>query len=133
ITGGTPANSGSPGGGISIAGGSSPTISRNVVQGNRSNIWAGGIIVFGSVAHIRDNVIKDNVGSDGGGITLVNSSGEILNNGISGNSAARGGGIELSNSSATVENDRISSNVAYNSGGGLVLEGASAATVVQDL
>jgi parallel beta-helix repeat protein len=140
---GNASGSASEGGGIRISN-SSPTVTGNVIQGNKAGNGGGGISVsFGSPL-IQSNVIKNNGqtngfsgGVGGGGIAVIGAaSAQVLNNTISNNSwySASGGGVTLfAAGTPTIQNNLVSGNTAYSQGGGFYIVNQSDAAIVQNL
>ena len=88
----------------------------------RNNYYGGGIYCQNASPTISNNIISGNrVGNNGGGIFCESSSPTILNNTISGNNASDGGGGIYcnNNSSPTISNNTISGNNASDGGGGI--------------
>lgn len=107
------------GGGIRCSG-SSPTITNNVISGNVSDGYGGGIACDnGSSPAIVNNLITNNTAAnlygDGAGICCnTNSNPLIYGNTIRGNIATQnGGGIAVWNSSPTIANNIIIDNLSY--------------------
>ncbi len=104
---------------------SSPTVSNNIVTGNKeSGIWCSN-----SSATISNNIITGNsedptYSGVGGGIYCWSSSPTISNNTITGNSAVDGGGIEC-DGPAIISNNIITGNSA-NAGAGIECDWCSA-------
>lgn len=115
------------GGGIRCENSSSPTIEKNIIEGNSASIHGGGIFCLQSSPTIQNNEISGNSASScGGGISCdSNPSGPfqtIQNNKINGNSATYGGGIYWGDNPSpfqTMQNNEISGNSALHSGGGI--------------
>ena len=99
---------------------SSPTITRNIIAGNRAVLkldnpqdlgigWGGGIGCLEGSPVISHNVIRQNSAYVGGGILAYISGADISNNLIYGNSGTIGGGVVLLGGTLTnntiVEND----------------------------
>jgi hypothetical protein len=106
--------------GISVAGYASPTITGNVVTGNRA--WDGaGIHVAGSHALIENNVIRGNIaGGFGGGLHLIDTGGaEVVGNTIEGNVAGWGGGMQLFTALDVVIRDNVFRSNRAHSGGAI--------------
>jgi parallel beta-helix repeat protein len=134
------------GGGIRISG-SSPTISNNIITGNKACVGLGISVRSGSPT-IQENTITKNEqwgcsgGTGGGGIGIVAaSSAQILNNVISDNTltSANGGGISLfAAGTPTIRGNVISRNTATGlipctQGGGIYLVNQSDALIVGNL
>jgi len=135
------------GGAINHGGGihcieASPTISGNIISGNRlhgdgdPHLNGAGIYLARSEAVIRNNLITDNAidseyGQGGGGGIGVESPGPdfpessplIVGNTISGNSAGTGGGILIDQGRGQVIDNLIEGNQANWSGGGILFSG----------
>lgn len=115
------------GGGLAIFD-SSPTITNNMITGNRANS-GGGILIENSKAFISNNIINGNLAQGGGGILIENSSPTITGNIISDNLAELiGGGIagtESISPNITISQNTISSNQAGLLGGGIFLGNSS--------
>ena len=117
-------NNACAGGGIGIGFGS-PLIQLNTITGNGNNIcsggFGGGISIGGaSSVEILDNVISDNVNSDGGGISMFAAGTPIIKrNIIKGNNVGgQGGGIWMVNfSDALIVQNIIAGNQATVGGG----------------
>jgi hypothetical protein len=97
------------GGGIAVFGQSTPLIQGNVVYGNASTIFGGGIVLAeGSNSRVEGNNIAANrVTSSanytgGGGIFGANSDGAIWNNVFRANSARGGGGLSFNGTGSWV-------------------------------
>lgn len=110
---------------------SAPTLTNNIIQGNRAYAWTdlptlgGGIALSNSSPTLINNTIRDN-GADlglGGGLHLYCSSPILTNNTIHGNSANFGCGLYIDQSSPTLTNNTITSNSSSrcDEGGGLYL------------
>src|SRR5579859_344688 len=126
----------------------SPTISNNVIRGNRA-VGGVGIEIQGGSAVIRDNTITGNTwgGSsccgDGGGIEVRGDDSHpaarplIIGNTITNNTmngGGDGGGIATSYFSAPIiQNNYIAGNSVYNYGGGISLDSYYAPKVVQNI
>ncbi|MEJ5988661.1 cadherin-like domain-containing protein [Ramlibacter sp. PS3R-8] len=111
----------SKGGGIHVfAAGSTVTLDRVVVEGNRANAGAG--IFSSGTLILRDVHLDANVGtgsnSTGGGLQNEGTA-TVLRTTVSGNQAVDGGGIYSKNGPITIENSTISGNTASSAGGGL--------------
>ncbi len=99
-------------------------IENNVISGNFSTWWSGGISCDNTTALIRDNVITNNVnqGYYGGGIYCSRSEATITGNLITDNeSGLKGGGIYCFVSFQTVTDNVIARNRALGPGGGINL------------
>jgi hypothetical protein len=127
------------GGGVQIVG-ASPTVTNNLITGNRACTGAG-VSAASSSALISSNTISDNTqqgcaGGSGGGI-FVRAAGavEIRSNVITRNKAETGGGIDLfAAGQPVVSNNRITGNTAtLHDGGGINLANVSDASIVQNL
>jgi len=107
------------GGGIYCIG-ASPTITKNIIAGNRGPVapgntqadsqicYGGGIACIQSNAVITHNIIRNNVGFVAGGLILYVGQATLTNNLIYGNSAYLGGGIILIG--GTLVNNTIAAN-----------------------
>ena len=121
---------GENGGGISIRGGA-PTISDNIIDGNRAGGLGGGIFSEGARATIRTNVIRNNVAQRGGGIGSVGGRLTIDRNQVLRNEGFddHGGGMELM-SSGEITNNLVAENVigrvGWGWGGGISVAKAGA-------
>jgi parallel beta-helix repeat protein len=102
------------GGGIRCNEYTSPTISRNMIRGNRAGYRGGGIYCYRySYPAITDNIIEKNTSdSRGGGIACYDFGNPLIeNNLIQGNSAVHdGGGIHCWVSAPTITNNLIQGN-----------------------
>ncbi len=111
------------GGGIHCHNSSSPTISNNVITGNRADDDGGGIFCYdNSNPLITGNKIYGNTAVDDGGGIYCNKSSDpvIIENIVSANTADDyGGGKYCDNSGATIENNMISENMTNDDGGGI--------------
>ena len=109
------------GGGICCWEGSNPTIIDNIVTGNHSSIFGGGIEVNGSSAIVESNIVIHNTTAGwGGGIAYNGSHTLISKNIIMYNTASSGGGaIKIRHSSGVIENNIIAHNSAAVEGGGI--------------
>ena len=121
--------SASTGGGIGCWSSSVPTITNNVITGNRAGYYGGGIYCYYSNPTIMNNIITGNrtLSNHGGGICCWNQSHpNITNNIISGNMAySHGGGLSCLYSNPTIANNVITGNSCQLSGGrggGIYLE-----------
>lgn len=134
---------GSFGGGITIQS-SSPTITNNVITGNRVTPGGGaGVGIIGGAPLIQNNLITDNhltsgSGGFGGGILAHAPSAnlEILDNRILNNTHSSGGGIGLTYvvNPVTVRGNIIKNNYADNGGGMYILTIApTSLLIVQNL
>jgi len=113
------------GGGLLISGGSSPLITKNIIEDNSAEVGAG-IAIFDSSPTILENTITGNSGFWGGGLHVEESSPLIEGNIIQRNSAEYGSGIVIySNASPTIINNTISENSADQLGGGVAIAGKS--------
>jgi len=135
------------GGGILIAN-ASPTITGNVISGNRAAQGIG-IYVNGGAPLIQNNTITGNNqanagdgGGGGGGILVAGSSStpanpQILGNTITNNSVSSGGpggGISVTYfSSPLIQGNVIQGNVAYNGGGGINVQSYNSPVVSQNV
>ena len=138
-TGASVPGGGASGGGILVAGHSSPHIVGNVLSGNSAPFGGGAIALLdGMSGYVADNTITGNSATYGGGLHLetVGSSLVVLNNTISNNQAlfsaafqgGFGGGIAIyAQSQPAILQNVIAGNTATYGGGGVVVaEGASA-------
>jgi len=138
---------GEKGGGIYLDEGS-PTLSENIIRGNRASMLGfghgGGLYLEDAPAHLVNNQIIENIASgstaSGGGLFLRNSNATLTGNLISGNwasvgdndSEGHGGGITILTGSPQLIENQITDNVATNSynapgiGGGVYLENTGA-------
>jgi hypothetical protein len=125
------------GGGIAILS-SSPSVTNNIISGNKSCSGGAGIAILGGAPLIQSNLITDNqqsncLGGYGGGILVESPSEnlEILNNSILNNSFSAGGGIGLTGVShlVTVKGNLIQNNEAH-FGGGIYLDVFSSTPIV---
>jgi parallel beta-helix repeat protein/predicted outer membrane repeat protein len=117
------------GGGIYCHFLSAPSITGNLIQGNRIGYLygeGGGILCYNASPSISGNTIKWNEATaTGGGIYLDDASPDIFGNAIIENSAAgMGGGIYCDHSSANITDNLIASNMTE-SGGGICCQDAS--------
>src|SRR6266851_4998488 len=133
------------GGGI-LVGSASPTISGNVITGNRA-ITGAGISVQNGSPTIQNNNITGNTqccgsGGGGGGIHLSGNaptpaSPKVIGNTITNNiiaSGGNGGGILVDYSvSPTIQNNLIQGNVTFNNGGGVALTISGFANLIQNV
>ncbi len=106
---------GEHGGGIACLSGSAPLIMANLIVGNVSAGFGGGIYCHQSDAIIVSNVITGNqAATDGGGIYCSSSSPTLVNNTITRNEAIEdGGGIGCNEASPLIANTIV----AFNSSG----------------
>ena len=106
---------------------SSPTLARNIIQGNSALGWGGGLYVLDSSPAVVGNSVGENfAGSRGGGVCFFRSSGVLTGNSVEGNSTdLYGGGLDLLYSSPTLTGNTIAVNSAGEHGGGLNLHGSS--------
>ncbi|MFH0965467.1 MAG: right-handed parallel beta-helix repeat-containing protein [Planctomycetota bacterium] len=112
---------GQAGGGIASIGGA-PTITQNSFVGNYGPYGGGIYVAGGSTATIEDNVFTDNSATYGGAIYIVGSSPTIQGNQIYGNEANGGGGIYIgASSSPTISHNTITGNKGGIYGGGGIL------------
>jgi hypothetical protein len=107
------------GGGIHLRN-SSPTISNNVISGNRTDNLGGGIFLYySSSSTISNNFITNNNAYGGAGIYMWGGTATISNNVIMNNSCGSsglgGGGIYLDYTTATTILNNV---IAHNGGGG---------------
>jgi len=117
------------GGGLLISGGSSPLITKNVIEDNSAEVGAG-IAIFDSSPTIQENTISGNSGFWGGGLHVEESSPLIEGNIIQRNNSEYGSGIVIySNSSPIMINNIISENTADQLGGGVAIAGNSTPTL----
>ena len=117
------------GGGLLISGGSSPLVTKNIIEDNSAEVGAG-IAIFDSSPTILENTITGNSGFWGGGLHVEESSPLIEGNTIERNSAEYGSGIVIySNAAPTLINNTISENSADQLGGGVAIAGQSTPTL----
>jgi predicted outer membrane repeat protein len=117
------------GGGIYLAGGSSPIIRNCIIQANNSMYGGGGAYLSSSSPILFGCVFVQNtaLNSDGGAVFNTSSSPAITNCIFNGNAAFFGGGIyDLSQSSPTLVNCAFSGNKSSDTGGGIQNESSSA-------
>ena len=123
---------------------SSPTIRRNIISGNFSEVGGAGIgmveVKSGAMPWVESNFIQGNVVDPtnldqgyGGGIHIEGIGSPftpvLLNNVITGNQARIGGGISLQSSvAATLTHNVVHGNEGVEDAGGLILLGAATAT-----
>ena len=110
------------GGGITIKY-ASPTVTNNVIIGNRAYRGVGIQICCGSPV-IRGNTVTNNIdtGAFGAGIQInAPSEAQIVENMVSYNQGAFGGGIEVDAASPLISGNKILANSVYGDGGGLVV------------
>ncbi|OGW46687.1 MAG: hypothetical protein A2Y66_06645 [Nitrospirae bacterium RBG_13_41_22] len=123
---------GSGGGGILIdgsIGNSAHAFKNNLVIGNSSDDWGGGVDLFVSTYEISINKIEKNTAFRGGGVLINSTSGyysnpDVNNNLITENIATDwGGGIGIGDvgQSGKIRNNLVSNNQALGSGGGIVV------------
>jgi serine protease len=87
---------GGDGGGVSVSGGSGPSlIASNTIASNVVGGYGGGIEIERATAVIRDNDLHDNQASSGGGVSFELSEGIIGGNVLIRNSAETGGALRL--------------------------------------
>lgn len=110
------------GGGIYCNSEAHPTISDNIINGNRASgsfSYGGAICCNESDPPITNNIVSGNWADNGGGISCrAGSSGPIVNNTLSGNAANSGGGMHCDNNSGPSLENCI---IAFSSGGGSVV------------
>lgn len=133
---------GASGGGILVAGYSSPAIIANTITGNTAPFSGGGVFVgLGSNASVEDNTITNNSAAYGGGIH-IETTGQapiIRDNTVTNNQAVAnssfpavgfGGGISVYGESIPlIVHNTISSNTATYGGGGIVVGEGSNPTI----
>jgi len=117
------------GGGIYCSG-ASPTITKNVIAGNRGPVllgntdadtrigYGGGIACINSSATITHNVIRNNVGFVAGGLIIYIGQGVISNNLIYDNSAYLGGGV-IQIGGSLINNTIVANNCNQGPGDGI--------------
>lgn len=111
------------GGGIST-GGTTVTLRRCIVSGNRSTYFGGGIFVAngGSIVLVDSSVSDNSTGAIGigGGIAADDASTIVLTGStISDNASGDGGGIFVWQGHVSLDNSTVSGNTAVSSGGGI--------------
>ena len=111
---------------------SSPNISGNIIEGNKSANGGGIYITGNSSPEIEKNIIRKNNSSDeaGGGIYIKNSSPKVFENIISNNLAFQnGGGIYIEGgyieSNNCISGNVIRNNITTHDGGGIYLSQTS--------
>ena len=120
-------NRAADGGGISCRFGSSPLITNDVISGNTA-VTGGGISCSQSSSPTitGDTIAYNTAGSSGGGIYCEHFSQTIAGNTITGNTAgSEGGGIWCDSSSPAITGNTIAGNTATYDGGGIVCEFSS--------
>jgi len=117
-------NGGNEGGGIYVSG-SSPTLTRLIIENNNAE-RGGGIHITGGDPVIEDVVIRNNDADAGGGIYLLDGSPQITHVTLDGNVADWGGGFYLAGTSyPEIDNAMIHDNTGtLDGGGGFVDAGA---------
>ena len=122
------------GGGVYVAEGS-PTLSRNIIEGNDTEHVGfigrgGGIAAESSNVHIIGNTVRNNISGLGGGISVNGGNVVIEGNTVQDNTATEdhGGGLYVSGNSLTVTNNRVLDNevgqiAGYGWGGGIAVIG----------
>ncbi len=122
------------GGGVYVSGGS-PTLSRNIIEGNDTrhtglNDRGGGIAAESSNVKIIGNMVRNNFAGRGAGIAVDGGNVVVQNNTIQGNTAVEdhGGGLYISGNSVVIaHNDflgnEVGRNLGYGWGGGVVVFG----------
>jgi hypothetical protein len=122
--------SGTTGGGVHIAGGSTFTMTGGTIQGNETSSGGGVYVYNGTFIMSGNAVIAENTASaNGGGVFLRSGNNTFtMNSGsISNNTASGGGGVYVSGNSSTsftMNGGSISNNKASN-GGGVALSGGN--------
>lgn len=114
------------GGGVSIYGGS-VTVTRNIIQSNRSSYGAGLETMFDSETIINNNVISGNVAAyQGGGLDLSGTGSNIvISNTLVSNIADGCAGFDLSGRTVTTFTNNVVTNnnaIDYDGGGGCLGE-----------
>ena len=127
------------GGGITIAGNSSATISANLIENNESDIGGGIVVAYGSSAVVRDNTISGNrspsTGNEdnfsGGVFVIYHSTATVENNTITANTSPFnvGGVMAMFNSVVTVKGNTITLNSGQSASCGVFVAGESDATI----
>lgn len=103
--------------GISVSGGA-PVISYNIIRGNYPCCWGGGVLLDGSDAKLRCNLIQGNGAYYGAGVLIQGGHPEVTNNTIVENAGWVGGGLHTYGP-GLVANNVIAFNTAEIYGGGI--------------
>jgi len=110
----------------------SAVVTDNIVAGNVSLVYTGGIDVVGASNHITGNVVSCNKGANGGGIGCSSAESLITDNTIIGNESYLGAGIWCRWGGPVIADNLIADNKAYlsdtetkASGGGIACEDSS--------
>jgi parallel beta-helix repeat protein len=113
------------GGGV-CCGDCSPTLTGNTISGNTADANGGGVACYPAAAVLTNNVITGNAADQGGGVFCFSSAPILTNNVISGNTASsEGGGVFCGSCSPTLANNTISGN-SGSGGGGVCCSDSSA-------
>ena len=122
-------NGGNEGGGIFVSG-SSPTLTRLIVEYNNA-ARGGGIHVVSGDPVVEDVIVRHNDADAGGGIYVLDGSPQITHLTLDGNAADMGGGIYVAGTSAPeLDNVLIHDNTGTTDGGGVFVD-AGADMVLQ--
>ncbi|WP_025323329.1 choice-of-anchor Q domain-containing protein [Deferrisoma camini] len=119
------------GGGISVTGSGTATVSRCVVENNGATEGGGGLVVGeGGVLTVVDTAVSGNSARYGAGIHNYVGEVTLERSTVSGNTATQqGGGINNQGGTLTVVNGTISGNQGGLTGGGLMNYAAATATL----
>lgn len=121
-----------PGGGGIYCNNSSPKITNNIIEGNRSGL-GGGIRCYHASPTIEGNTIRENDALVGGGVQCYGSSARMRNNYIMKNWCQyNGGGIHCQASSMMIVNNIISGNETDDTSGGISCVGLPAPIIVNN-
>lgn len=107
------------GGGISIVGNATLTLSSVSIRGNRA-YKGGGLMNNGGIIHIEDSAIVENTAEYGGGIVNQGVL-DLVRSSIESNHAEIDGGGILSATDITMQDCTVNQNTSSESGGGLYL------------
>ena len=135
ISGFTITGGGGPGGGgIAITSASTLAVRDNLIIGNVTSAFAGGIAIYSSSPTIAGNTIAANVGGNfGGGIFCYNGTPLITGNSISGNTANDGGGVYCTGASPAITGNSVIGNTATGTGGGFYVTSVSSPSVTKNV
>ena len=123
------------GGGVLFDESSQSIFRKNIVRGNQSSNWGGGLDLYKSSCRIEENEISQNQSYQGGGIAATpDSDATIINNVIIDNVATHiGGGLAIGDrSNVVIMNNLIARNEAIYSGGGIVIFGNSSPQIINN-